>query len=183
MGNVLLGLEEEAVKVLPVVALFSLVVYFIILKLFGGCRPFVHQLRSEAGELCGYDPLPPYVSQEARNVNLQREESGAVTVARAAAFVATAQETLASFLTSRPTAPSLQSLLRPGPTSGPPVPASAEPAAAGAPTCPVCITNWPNAALDCGHRVCAACLPQIQCRSNACPVCRDPIRQVIQLYN
>mmetsp|Transcript_46719 Transcript_46719/g.109118 ORF Transcript_46719/g.109118 Transcript_46719/m.109118 type:complete len:194 (-) Transcript_46719:158-739(-) len=80
--------------------------------------------------------------------------------------------------------PALGAWLRGHSASEIPAPSTAEPAsAAGIPTCPVCMLNWPNAALDCGHRVCAACLPEIQRRANCCPVCRDPIRQVMRLYN
>eukprot|EP00931_Biecheleriopsis_adriatica_P074758 TRINITY_DN48761_c0_g1_i1.p1 TRINITY_DN48761_c0_g1~~TRINITY_DN48761_c0_g1_i1.p1 ORF type:complete len:170 (+),score=22.81 TRINITY_DN48761_c0_g1_i1:70-579(+) len=169
MGNILLGVGEETLKLLPVIVIICLVVYLLLRSLFGGCVPFLHKLRSECGELLGHPPLPPLEAPEAREVVASNGAPGLV-------------QSLLGHLSDRPRAVSLTAFFCPS-THQPPSPSTAEPAAAGAPNCPVCITNWPNAALDCGHRVCAACLPEIQQRSNCCPVCRDPIRQVMRLYN
>ncbi|CAE7667751.1 RGLG4 [Symbiodinium pilosum] len=168
MGNVLLGAGEEGLKLLPIAIGVSFIVYVLVRAIFGGCRPFLHQLSSECGELMGYPPLPPLEPPEAREP-FSTESPSLVQV-------------LLDRLPQR-SAP-LSMLLGLQPASHIPAPSTAEPAAAaGVPTCPVCMLNWPNAALDCGHRVCAACLPEIQRRSNCCPVCRDPIRQVMRLYN
>ncbi|CAE7840286.1 RGLG4 [Symbiodinium sp. CCMP2592] len=172
MGNIILGAGEEGLRLLPAVVSVSFLVYLIVKAVFGGCRPFLHQLRSECGELLGYPPLPPLDPPEAREPPLSLDSPSLLQV-------------LLERLPHPPSAPpALGAWLRGHSASEIPAPSTAEPAsAAGIPTCPVCMLNWPNAALDCGHRVCAACLPEIQRRSNCCPVCRDPIRQVMRLYN
>mmetsp|Transcript_46719 Transcript_46719/g.109121 ORF Transcript_46719/g.109121 Transcript_46719/m.109121 type:complete len:86 (-) Transcript_46719:460-717(-) len=45
MGNIILGAGEEGLRLLPAVVSVSFLVYFIVKAVFGGCRPFLHQLR------------------------------------------------------------------------------------------------------------------------------------------
>ncbi|CAJ1394552.1 unnamed protein product, partial [Effrenium voratum] len=155
MGNVLLGAEEEGLRILPFAVVVVAALYLAVKVIFGGCRPFMHELRSELGECCGYPPLAPLEPPEARTVR----PPGLV-------------QALLEIFPVPPSAPAARL-----------VPASSAEPAEGRPACPICVANWPNAALDCGHRVCAACLTEIQSRSNLCPVCRYPIRQAIRLYN
>eukprot|EP00930_Biecheleria_cincta_P064282 TRINITY_DN49840_c0_g1_i1.p1 TRINITY_DN49840_c0_g1~~TRINITY_DN49840_c0_g1_i1.p1 ORF type:complete len:192 (-),score=7.75 TRINITY_DN49840_c0_g1_i1:126-701(-) len=160
MGNVIAAASEESVRLLPFLVVAYIAIYVIIIILFGSCARFLYQLRSEGRDMCGYPPLPPW-EPESREVLLAANGS------RGNFAWGSVSRYYRRFV----------------PWTVAPPPDSAEPAAEGAPTCPVCMLNWPNVALDCGHRVCAACLPQIQSRSNTCPVCRDPIRTVMQLYN
>eukprot|EP00438_Fugacium_kawagutii_P011308 Skav205063 [mRNA] locus=scaffold142:298549:310263:+ [translate_table: standard] len=132
----------------------GVLIYAAVRLMFGSCDNFAYQLRSECRELLGYPPLP--VREDA----LQGRE---------VAIPGVSQGLMQAFLEILPLSRD--------------IPASTAEPANGGPTCPVCIVNWPNAAFDCGHRVCAACLQEIRGRSNCCPVCRDPIRRVVRLYN
>lgn len=46
------------------------------------------------------------------------------------------------------------------------------------PSCSVCLIMIPNRVLMCGHVLCGACLLRVY----LCPVCREPITSVIQMY-
>lgn len=177
MGNILFAFGEaadESARVLPVALPVLLVVYYYIYIRFGGCLLFILQLRSEImTEILGYPPEPsaPPRSAVTESPSNALHESLLPAVATAAA----------SF------AESMASVTRHGAARHPPAPpaSSAEPAPPGAPTCPVCLVNLPNAALDCGHRVCAACLAHIQRGRppGLCPICREVIHEVLRLYN
>ncbi|CAK9015695.1 E3 ubiquitin-protein ligase RGLG1 (RING domain ligase 1) [Durusdinium trenchii] len=154
MGNVIAAFGEEGLKLFPFAIAVSVLIYAAVRLIFGSCDEFVYQLRSECRECLGYPALPLRESQEVREV-VRGMPHGLMQ----------------AFLE-----------ILPLPTAWD-IPASTAEPANGGPTCPVCILNWPNAALDCGHRICAACLSEIRGRSNCCPVCRDPIRRVVRLYN
>ncbi|CAL1130764.1 unnamed protein product [Cladocopium goreaui] len=153
MGNVIAAFGEEGIKLFPFAAVIVVVIYAAVRLLFGSCENFGYQLRSETRELLGYPPLPLREDAEGREV----------------AITGMSQGLLQAFFEILPLSRD--------------IPASTAEPANGGPACPVCILNWPNAALDCGHRVCAACLQEIRGRSNCCPVCRDPIRRAVRLYN
>eukprot|EP00434_Breviolum_minutum_P039419 symbB.v1.2.035005.t1/scaffold4625.1/size37283/1 len=158
MGNAIAAFGEEGLKLFPFAVAIVVVIYAAVRLLFGSCDNFIYQLRSEWRELMGYPALPV------------REDLQEASQGREVAVPGISQGLLQAFLEILPL-PSWD------------IPVSTAEPANGGPTCPVCILNWPNAALDCGHRVCAVCLHEIRGRSNRCPVCRDPIRRVVRLYN
>jgi hypothetical protein len=45
-------------------------------------------------------------------------------------------------------------------------------------TCPICIDSHIRLVFQCGHGACAPCGAAL----NACPICRQPIRDRIQIF-
>ena len=48
--------------------------------------------------------------------------------------------------------------------------------------CPVCQINVKDIRLTCGHLVCGTCAIKISQLNNACPICREPIRNMDKVY-
>lgn len=126
MGNVIAAFGEEGIKLFPFAVVIVVVIYAAVRLLFGSCDNFGYQLRSETRELLGYPPLPP------------REDAEASFQGREVAITGMSQGLLQAFFEILPLSRD--------------IPASTAEPANGGPACPVCILNWPNAALDCGDR-------------------------------